>query len=37
MAVAWFAEQRLVMENDIVLLDSEPLAKEGYQIDSRAS
>lgn len=37
MAVAWFAEQRLVMKNDIVLLDSEPLAKEGYQIDSRTS
>lgn len=37
MAVAWFAEQRLMMKNDIVLLDSEPLPKEGYQIDSRAS
>jgi phosphoribosylglycinamide formyltransferase-1 len=35
MAVAWFAEQRLVMQNDIVLLDSEVLAKEGYQVDSR--
>lgn len=37
MAVAWFAEQRLMMKNDIVLLDSEPLPKEGYQIDSRVS
>ena len=37
MAVAWFAEQRLVMKNDIVLLNSEPLAKEGYQIDYRTS
>lgn len=37
MAVAWFAEQRLVMKNDIVLLDNEPLAKEGYQIDSRTT
>jgi phosphoribosylglycinamide formyltransferase-1 len=37
MAVSWFAEQRLVMKNDIVLLDSEPLAKEGYQIDSCTS
>jgi phosphoribosylglycinamide formyltransferase-1 len=34
-AVTWFAEQRLVMKNDIVLLDNEPLPKNGYQIDSR--
>jgi phosphoribosylglycinamide formyltransferase-1 len=34
MAVAWFAEKRLVMKDDIVLLDNEPLTKEGYQIDS---
>jgi phosphoribosylglycinamide formyltransferase-1 len=36
-AVAWFAQQRLVMKDDIVLLNSEPLAKQGYQIDSRTA
>ena len=37
MAITWFAEQRLAMKSDIVLLDNEPLAKAGYQIDSRTS
>lgn len=37
MAVTWFAEQRLVMKNDSVLLDGEPLTKKGYQLDSRVS
>ncbi|MFT7491795.1 MAG: phosphoribosylglycinamide formyltransferase-1 [Pseudohongiellaceae bacterium] len=37
MAITWFAEQRLTIKSDIVLLDNEPLAKAGYQIDSRTS
>lgn len=34
MAVAWFAEGRLNMENETAFLDGEPLAKHGYQVVS---
>jgi phosphoribosylglycinamide formyltransferase-1 len=37
MAVSWFAEKRLQIANNNVLLDGEPLPKNGYQVDSRHS
>jgi len=37
MAVSWFAEKRLRISNNNVLLDGEPLPKNGYQVDSRHS
>lgn len=35
LAVDWFAQQRLSLHNNTVLLDNETLPPQGYQIDSR--
>ncbi len=35
LAVEWFANQRLVLDGNRVLLDNETLSSTGYQIDSR--